>query len=233
MDVGIGAAEVAQRLLHPERFRLEEEPLMGGAPSGGGDRQADLEGHVESRCATGSLNAAEIMEGVPAGGDQRQDPIQPARRPGKFERCAWAKPEAAETRDECKEERLVAQIVGNVEEGVVGGVSLSDWSGSARQAPPRYGSAPGTALASSCLGAPVRRAIAAVTLQILGNHRPELAITLRGDAEDTGCGSRRRVRGRDYCARSQGHGVTLRSEGFLCQRPRKDTAAQLARRKRS
>ncbi len=64
MDVGIGPAEIAQGLLDPERLGLEEKPLMGRTPAGGGDGEPDLEGHVESRCAPGELNPAEIVEGI-------------------------------------------------------------------------------------------------------------------------------------------------------------------------
>lgn len=103
MDVGIGPTEIAQGLLDPERLGLEEKPLMGRTPAGGGDGEPDLEGHVESRCATGELNPAEIVEGIPAGRDQLQDTVQTTCGPGDLERGSRAEPEAAETRDERQE----------------------------------------------------------------------------------------------------------------------------------
>jgi len=89
--------------LDPERLGLEEKPLMGRTPAGGGDGESDLEGHVESWCATGELNPAEIVEGIPAGRDQLQDTVQTTCGPGDLERGPRAEPEAAKTRDERQE----------------------------------------------------------------------------------------------------------------------------------
>jgi hypothetical protein len=89
--------------LDPERLGLEEKPLMGRTPAGGGDGQSDLEGHVESWCAAGELDPAEIVEGIPAGRDQLQDTVQTTYGPGDLERGSWAEPEAAKTRDERQE----------------------------------------------------------------------------------------------------------------------------------
>src|SRR5713101_8299520 len=66
VDIGVGSSEIAQCLLDPVRARLQEEPLVSGAPAGGGNGQADFEGHVEPRRAAGELNATEVMEGISA-----------------------------------------------------------------------------------------------------------------------------------------------------------------------
>ena len=151
---------------------------MGRTPPGGGNGQADLEGHVEPRCAARSLNPAEVMEGIPTGGDQLQYSIQSACGSGDFERRARPQPEATETGYEPKEERLVAWIIGDVQEGVVGRVSLSDRSASARCAPPRHGSTSGAALVQSRFAATPKRAMTPVALQILGNHLSQLPVSL-------------------------------------------------------
>jgi hypothetical protein len=103
VDVGIGPAEIAQGLLDPERLGLEEKPLMGRTPAGGGDGEADLEGHVEPRCATGALHPAEIVEGIPTGRDQLQDTVQTTCGSGDLDRGSRAELEAAQTRDERQE----------------------------------------------------------------------------------------------------------------------------------
>ncbi len=103
MDVGIRPTEIAQGPLHPEPFGLEEKPLMGRTPAGSSDGESDLEWHVESRCATGELNPAEIVKGIPAARDQLQDTVETACGPGDLERGSRAEPEAAKTRDERQE----------------------------------------------------------------------------------------------------------------------------------
>jgi len=37
---------------------------MSGPPAGGGNSQADFEGHVEPRRAAGELNPTEVVEGI-------------------------------------------------------------------------------------------------------------------------------------------------------------------------
>jgi len=143
-----------------------------------------------------------------------------------------AEPEAAKPRDERQEQGLVAPIVGNVQKGVVGRISLSDQSASACCGPPRCVPSLGAALTAVRLLAESRSPTAAVAFQVLGHHRPKFSVSLWGDPEHAGCCRGRRVGGGDHRARSQRHGPTLRSEGFSCQRARKDTA-QLARRKRA
>ena len=75
MDVGVGSPEIAQCLLDPKRARLQKEPLMSGAPAGGGNSQADFERHVEPRRAAGELNPTEVVEGVSACRDQLEDAV--------------------------------------------------------------------------------------------------------------------------------------------------------------
>ena len=190
---------------------------MSGAPAGGGNSQADFEGHVEPRCAAGELNPTEVVERISARRDQLEDAVQPPCRTWDLERGSRAKPEGSEAGDQRDEQVLVAWLVGDVEEDVLRRVSLSDRSASACRAPPRCGPLPGALM---------------VTCQGFGDHRPELAVALGRDAEHPGRRGRRRVRGGDHRARAQRHGPTLRSEEFSCQRARKDTA-QLARRKRA
>jgi len=103
VNVGISPAEIAQGPLDPEPLGLEEKPLMGRTPAGGGNCNSDLEGHVESRCATGELNPAEVVEGIPAGRDQLQDTVETACGPWDLERGSRAEPETAKTRDERQE----------------------------------------------------------------------------------------------------------------------------------
>src|SRR3989454_8300075 len=110
VDVGIGPAEIAQGPLDPEPLRFEEKPLMGRTPAGGGDGEPDLEGHVESRCAIGELNPAEVVEGIPTGRDQLQDTVQTTCGSGDLERGSRAEPEAAKTRDERQGEGLAAPV---------------------------------------------------------------------------------------------------------------------------
>src|SRR5260370_2668180 len=83
VDVGVGAAEIAQGLLNPERSCLEDEPLMRGAPAGGSDRQSDFEGHIESRRAGGQLNSAESWKEYPQARSEE-------RRVGKECRSRWS-----------------------------------------------------------------------------------------------------------------------------------------------
>src|SRR5438128_12201566 len=70
VDIGVGSSEIAQCLLDPVRARLQEEPLVSGPPAGGGNSQADFEGHVEPRRAAGEVNPTEVVEGISARRDQ-------------------------------------------------------------------------------------------------------------------------------------------------------------------
>lgn len=63
-----------------------------------------------------------------------------------------------------------------------------------------------------------------MAFQVLGHHRPKFSVSLGGDPEHASRRRRRRVGSGDHRAGSQRHGLTLRSEGFSCQRARKDTA---------
>jgi hypothetical protein len=98
----------------------------------------------------------------------------------------------------------------SVEPGVIA-VSgrISDRSASACLAPPRCGSLRGTLLA--------------LTRQSFGDPRSELLVVLGRDAERPGKRRKSGVRSRDHRSWTQRHGVTLRSQGFSCQRARKDT----------
>jgi len=96
VDIGVGSSAIAQCLLDPVRARLQEEPLMSGPPAGGGNSQADFEGHVEPRCAAGELNPTEVVEGISARRDQLEDAVQPPCRTWDLERGSRAKPEGAE-----------------------------------------------------------------------------------------------------------------------------------------
>ena len=233
VDVGIDPAQIAQGPLDPETLRLEEKPLMGRTPAGGGDGESDLEGHVESRCTIGELNPAEVVEGIPTGRDQLQDSVETACGPGDLECGSRAEPETAKTRDERQEEGFVASVIRNVEKGVVGRISLSDQSASACCRPPRCISSLRAALIAGRLPAKSKSSTAAVSLQVLGHHRPKFPVSLGGDPEHARRRRGRRVGSGDHRTGSQRHGLTLRSEGFSCQRRRKHTVAQPARRKRS
>ena len=182
---------------------------MRGSPAGGGNSQAHFERRVESRGTAGELNSTEVVEGVSARREQFEDAIQPPCGTWDLECGPGAEPEGAETGDQRDEQLFVAGIVRDVEKDVLRRVSLRDRSGSARRSPPRAG--------------PLLRPSLTVADQGIGDHCPELAIALGRDAEDAGRRSRCRVRRRDHRARSQSHGLTLRSEGFSCQRDRKDT----------
>jgi len=119
VDIGVGSSAIAQCLLDPVRARLQEEPLVSGAPAGGGDGQADFEGHVEPRRTAGELNPTEVMEGISARRDQPEDAVQPLCRAWDLECRSRAKPEGAEAGDQRDEEFLVPGIVGDVEEDVL------------------------------------------------------------------------------------------------------------------
>ncbi len=182
---------------------------MSGTPAGGGNSQPHFERHVESRGTAGELNSTEVVEGIPARREQFEDAIEPPCGTRDLECGPRAEPEGAETGDQRDEQLFVAGIVRDVEKSVLRGVSLRDRSGSVRRSPPRSG--------------PLLRLSLVVTDQSIGDHRPELAVALGRDAEDAGRRSRCRVRRCDHRAGSQSHGLTLRCEGFSCQRVRKDT----------
>ena len=137
MNVGVRAAKVAEGSLNPEGVCLQEEPLMSGTPAGGGDGQAHFEGHVEPRGAAGHLNPTEIVEGISARREQVEDAIEPPRRARNLECGSRAEPEGAETGDQSDKQLFVAEIVRDVEEDVLRGVSLRDRSSPARRPPPR------------------------------------------------------------------------------------------------
>jgi hypothetical protein len=80
VNVGVRAAKVAEGSLNSEGVCLQEEPLMSGAPAGGGDGQAHFERHVESWGAAGQLNPTEIVEGISARREQAR--MRSSRRVG-------------------------------------------------------------------------------------------------------------------------------------------------------
>ena len=119
MDVGVGSAQIAQRLLHAVRAGLQEEPLVIGPRARAGDGQAGLEGHVEPRRAAGELHPAEVVERVATRRDQLENAIEPPGRPGNLERGAREQSKRTEAGDEGDEQLLVALIVRNVEKDVL------------------------------------------------------------------------------------------------------------------
>jgi len=209
VDVGVRSAKIAQSLLDPEATRLEEEPLMGGAPASGGDRESDLERHVESRSTVGELHTAEIVEGIAACRNEFENAIEPPRRTRDLQSRARPQPKRTETGDQGDEHLLVALIIGDVEKRAVGQVSLSERSGSACWPPPR--------------GTPVSGGPLVATGESVCDDRHEFPIALPGETKRARHRRRRWVGRRDYRARSQGHVLTLRSESFSCQRAREDT----------
>jgi hypothetical protein len=118
-----------------------------------------------------------------------------------------------------------APIIGNVQERVVGRISLGGRSASACCAPPRRSPGLGAAPTAGRLPTGSRGATAAVAFQVLGHHRPKLPVSLGGDPEHTGRRRRRRVGGGDHRAWSQSHGLNLRSGGLACQCPHEHTGA--------
>jgi hypothetical protein len=207
VDVAIRAGEVAQRSLQPKGLRLEEEPLViGRAPAGRGDGQADLEWHVESRCPAGSLDSTQVVKGVPAGRHQLQDSIQSSRWPGDLERGARPQAEPAETCYKRKEQRLIASVVRHIQEGVVGGVPLGDRLAPARYAPTRRGPTLGVTRGVRCHPIPLSAAAASAELEILRDHRSELPQAPVGNTENASGLGRRRVGCRDQRTGFRGHG---------------------------
>src|SRR2546426_11312218 len=175
VGIGVGSAQVAQGVLDPEGACLEEKPLMRRPPAGGGDSQSDFERHVEARCAAGELNATEIVEGVPAYGNQLQDAVQAPRAARDLERGPRAEPEGAETGNQGNEELLVTRVVGDVEKRVVRRVTLGDRSAPVCYSPPRCGPIPGAAFPAASQG--------------VGDHCHQFQIALAGDAQRSGgCG---------------------------------------------
>ena len=190
---------------------------MSGTPAGGGNSEANFKGHVEPRRAPRQLDTTEVMEGIAARRNQLEDAVQAPCRSWDLECGSGAKPEGAEAGDQRDEKLFVTWIVGDVEEDVPRRVSLGDRSASACIAPP---------LCGPLLGVPF-----ALTRKGLGDPRPELVVALGRDAERAGHRGKPRVRGRDNRARAQRHGLNLRSDGFSCQRPRKDTLSWRATRR--
>ncbi len=203
---------------------------MGRTPAGGGDGESDLEGHVESRRATGELHPAEMVEGIPAGSDQLQDTVHTTCGPGDLKRGPRAEPEAAKPRDEGQEQGLVAPIVGNVQKGVVGRISLSDQSASVCCGPPRSVPSLGAALTAVRLLAESRSPTAPVAFQVLGHHRPKFSVSLWGDPEHAGRCRGRRIGGGDHRARSQRHWPHSTHRGYFVSTCPEGYSAQLALR---
>ena len=187
---------------------------MGRAPACGGDGESSLERHVESRCAAAELNPAEIVEGIPTGRDELQDPVQTACGPRDLERSSRAEPEAAKARDERQEQGLVALIVGDVQKDVFRRVPLGDRSASACCAPPRCNPCLGAALAPARLLLGSDGATAAMAFQILGHHGPKFPVSLGRDPEYTGRRGRGGVGRRDHRPGSQGHGPLYAASVF-------------------
>jgi hypothetical protein len=192
VDVCVGAGKVAQRLLNPERAGFEEKPLVSGTPAGGGNREPDLERHVESWSATRELHPAEVVKRVPARRDELEDAVQTPCRSWDLDCGSWAKPKGTETGDQSDEEPFVAPVVGDVEKGVLRRVALGDRSASAGGTPLGCRSLPGALLVASS--------------ESVGDSCPELLKVLARDAKDAGRGGQRREGRRDHRAGSQGHG---------------------------
>src|SRR5262249_33630068 len=130
----------------------------------------------------------EIVEGVSARRDQLEDPVEPPCRPRDLECGSRAKPEGGEPGDQRNEQLLVARVVGDIQNGILGRVSLGDRSASASAPPPRSG----LLLASTLCAASQR----------LGDHSPELSVALGRDTEHPSRRGGRGVWGRDYRTRS-------------------------------
>jgi len=66
------------------------------------------------------------VEGIAAGGDQPDDPIQSRIGSGQLQGRARSEAKSTEPRDESQEQLLIASIVGDVQESVVARVALGD-----------------------------------------------------------------------------------------------------------
>ena len=119
MDVRIGSIEIAQRFLEPMRFGFEHKPLVlrAGATCPV-DRQAQLEGHVESwRCRriTIELDSRQIVKRIFASSNQLDDSFEASLRTGNLDSGARSQAECTETCDERQVKILVASIVWDIE----------------------------------------------------------------------------------------------------------------------
>ena len=127
VNVRSDAVEIAQRVLQPKPPRLEHEPfVLQVAPLRSPNRQTQLEGHVEARHPSPHVDAAQIVEGIAAGGDQLDDPIQSRIGSGQLQGRARSEAKSTEPRDESQKQLLITNIVKNVQEGIVARVALGD-----------------------------------------------------------------------------------------------------------
>ncbi len=120
MRVDVCPIEIAQRFLQPPWPGLEDKPSMLGACATGvvANRETKLERHVESwgwRRSPVQLNPRHIVNGIPAGFDERQDPVQPASTAGYFQGRPRDQTERAGAGDVGEKETAEASIVGKVE----------------------------------------------------------------------------------------------------------------------
>src|SRR5215510_13321307 len=222
VDVGIDAVEIAQRALQPKPARLEHEPLvLQVAAPRSPDSQAQLEGHIEARHPASHVHAAQIVEGIVAGGDQLDDPVEPGIGAGQLQRRARSEAESTEPGDESQEQLLVARVVGNVQEGVVARVAFGDVAATAlargRARRRRAGSLCGDGVAARRLrlSDTGRLAVGLATLaEQKCKKRRELPHPRFGDAERLGGGVARRIGRVDPDLL---HSFTLRRSRTPCQ----------------
>ena len=90
-------------------------------------RQAQLEGHVESRHTESllggrKLDAREVVDGEGTGTDQREDAFESMPVVRNFHYTTRREPETNDARDEREIEALVLGVEGDVDEDVAGGL---------------------------------------------------------------------------------------------------------------
>lgn len=104
VDEGVNTVEIAQRALQPKSASFEHEPLVLQLPAPRSpDRQAQLEGHVESRRPTPRIDAAQIMKGIAACRNQLEDAVEPWIGARELQGRARSETETAEPGDESQE----------------------------------------------------------------------------------------------------------------------------------
>jgi hypothetical protein len=124
VDVRVSPVQVAQGFRHRVGPFLEDEPVVLTPRFFERDRESKFEWHVEpgrrGRPPVDS-DSTQVVKRVPAATEKTDDPIQTASAARNFNCRSRNEAEGAEAGDEGDVHRLVAPIVGNVDERVVTG----------------------------------------------------------------------------------------------------------------
>ena len=120
MNIGVGAADIAQRFVEPMRNSFKDKPVMPlPARFGPSNSESKLERHIESRRGrrlTVKLNSRKIMKRVPRMANELENTIKPPLAPGNLNRRVRNQSEPGQSRNKCQVEIFIFFVVWDVDE---------------------------------------------------------------------------------------------------------------------